>query len=233
MSIHIAAKPGNIAKTVLLPGDPLRAKYVAEQFLEDAVCYNEVRGMLGYTGTYRGKRVSVQGTGMGIPSISIYVNELIAEYGVKNLMRVGTCGSIQPTLGLKDVILAVTASTDSQVNKLRFHGADYAPAASFVLLKKAYDLAAEKQIAVKVGPVLSTDTFYHDNPDYWKLWAEYGILGLEMETSALYTLGAKHHVNTLSILTVSDDIVTGDKATSEERESSFTQMLQLALEVAE
>ena len=170
---------------------------------------------------------------MGIPSISIYVNELIAEYGVKNLMRVGTCGSIQPTLGLKDVILAVTASTDSQVNKLRFHGADYAPAASFVLLKKAYDLAAEKQIAVKVGPVLSTDTFYHDNPDYWKLWAEYGILGLEMETSALYTLGAKHHVNTLSILTVSDDIVTGDKATSEERESSFTQMLQLALEVAE
>ena len=151
MSIHIAAKPGDIAKTVLLPGDPLRAKYVAEQFLEDAVCYNEVRGMLGYTGTYRGKRVSVQGTGMGIPSISIYVNELIAEYGVKNLMRVGTCGSIQPTLGLKDVILAVTASTDSQVNKLRFHGADYAPAASFVLLKKAYDLAAEKQIAVKVG----------------------------------------------------------------------------------
>lgn len=233
MSIHIAAKPGDIAKTVLLPGDPLRAKYVAEQFLEDAVCYNEVRGMLGYTGTYRGKRVSVQGTGMGIPSISIYVNELIAEYGVKNLMRVGTCGSIQPTLGLKDVILAVTASTDSQVNKLRFHGADYAPAASFVLLKKAYDLAAEKQIAVKVGPVLSTDTFYHDNPDYWKLWAEYGILGLEMETSALYTLGAKHHVNTLSILTVSDDIVTGDKATSAERESSFTQMLQLALEVAE
>lgn len=233
MSIHIAAKPGDIAKTVLLPGDPLRAKYVAEHFLEDTVCYNEVRGMFGYTGTYRGKRVSVQGTGMGIPSISIYVNELIAEYGVKNLMRVGTCGSIQPDLGLKDVILAVTASTDSQVNKLRFQGADYAPAASFALLKKAYDLAAEKNIAVKVGPVLSTDTFYHDNPDSWKLWAEYGILGLEMETSALYTLGAKHHVNTLSILTVSDDIVTGGKATSEERESSFTQMLELALEVAE
>ena len=230
MSIHIGAKSGEIANTVLLPGDPLRAEHVAKKFLENTVCYNKVRGMYGFTGNYKGKRVSVQGTGMGIPSISIYVNELISDYNVTNLIRIGTCGSIQPTVGLKDIVLAMTASTDSQVNKLQFQGMDYAPSASFPLLKKTYDLAAERRIEAKVGGVLSTDRFYHEDPDYWKLWAQYGILALEMETSALYTLGARYSVNVLSILTVSDNILSGDRASSKEREKSFTQMIELALD---
>ncbi len=230
MSIHIGAKSGEIANTVLLPGDPLRAEHVAKQFLENAVCYNKVRGMYGFTGNYKGKRVSVQGTGMGIPSISIYVNELISDYNVTNLVRIGTCGSIQSTVSLKDIVLAMTASTDSQVNKLQFQGMDYAPSASFPLLKKTYDLAAERHIEAKVGGVLSTDRFYHEDPDYWKLWAQYGILALEMETSALYTLGARYSVNVLSILTVSDNILSGDRASSKEREKSFTQMIELALD---
>ncbi|NIR48229.1 purine-nucleoside phosphorylase [candidate division KSB1 bacterium] len=233
MSVHIGAKKGEIADTVLLPGDPLRAKYVAEQFLKNATCYNEVRGMYGYTGEYKGKRISVQGTGMGIPSVSIYVNELISEYGAKNLIRIGSCGSIQPDLRLKDVILAMTASTDSQVNRLRFQGRDFAPSASFSLLKKAFDMAKAKQINVKVGNILSTDLFYHDDPDYWKLWAENGVLVIEMETSALYTLAAKFAVQALSILTVSDNILSGQKSTSEERERSFSQMIELALELKE
>lgn len=232
MSIHIGAKSGEIARTVLLPGDPLRAKYIAEHILKDATCYNEVRGMYGFTGTYKGKMVSVQGTGMGIPSISIYVNELISEYQATNLIRIGTCGSIQPDMQLRDVILAMTASTDSQINKLRFQGMDFSPTASFPLLKKAYDVAVEKGINVKVGNVLTSDTFYQDDPDYWKFWANYGVLAVEMETAALYTLAAKFHVNALSILTVSDCLVTGQKATSEERQKAVTQMVEIALEVA-
>jgi purine-nucleoside phosphorylase len=232
MSIHIGAKSGEIAKTVLLPGDPLRAKYIAEHFLQDSICYNEVRGMYGYTGTCQGKTVSVQGTGMGIPSISIYVHELITEYQATHLIRVGTCGGIQPNIKLRDVILAMSASSDSQVNKLRFQGMDYAPTASFPLLKKAYDVALEQGIDVNVGNVLSTDTFYYDDPDYWKLWANYGVLAVEMETSALYTLAARFQVHALSILTVSDCLVTGQKATSEERQKTFMQMVAIALEIA-
>jgi purine-nucleoside phosphorylase len=232
MSIHIAAKPGDIASTVLLPGDPLRAKYIAENFFEDAVCYNEVRGMYGFTGMYKGKRVSVQGTGMGIPSISIYVNELISEYQVTDLIRVGTCGGIRPDTRLRDVILAMSASTDSQINRLRFGGIDYAPTASFPLLKKAYDAASTRNIDVKVGPVFTSDSFYHDDPDYWRIWAAYGILAIEMETTALYTLAAKFHVHALSILTVSDDLVLDKQATSEERQTAFTQMMEIALETA-
>lgn len=230
MSIHIAAKPGEIAETVLLPGDPLRAKFVAETFLENAICYNQVRGMLGFTGTYKGRRVSVQGTGMGIPSISIYVSELIAHYGPKNLIRIGSCGSIQEGMKLKDVILASGACTDSQVNKMRFKGMDFAPTATFSLLKKAYDIAVKKKHSVKVGTVLSADRFYHDDPDYWKLWAKYNVLAVEMETAELYTLGALNNINVLSILTVSDNIITGDQSTSEERQSTFSQMIELALE---
>ncbi len=232
MSIHIGAEPGDIAETVLLPGDPFRAKYVAEKFLDNAVCYNDVRGMYGFTGTYKGGRVSVQGTGMGIPSISIYVNELISEYHAKSLIRIGTCGSVQKHVGLKDVILAMTASTDSHINKLQFQGMDFAPGATFSLLKKAFDRAVERQLNITVGGILSTDRFYHENPDYWKLWAKYGILALEMESSALYTLGARHGVNVLSILTVSDHILTGEKASSNERETSLNQMIELALETA-
>ncbi len=232
MSIHIGAKPGEIADTVLLPGDPLRAQYLADNFLEDVNCYNKVRGMFGFTGTFKGKRVSVQGTGMGIPSISIYVNELIADYQAKTLIRIGTCGSVQPTVGLMDVILAAAASTDSHVNKLQFNGMDYAPSADFSLLKNAHDHARDKGLEVKVGSVLSTDRFYHDDPDYWKLWAQYGILALEMEASALYTLCAKSGVRALAILTASDDILTGEQASSEQREQSLNQMIELALETA-
>jgi len=233
MSIHIGAKEGDIASTVLLPGDPLRAKYIAENFLTDAICYNEVRGMYGYTGTYKGKRISVQGTGMGIPSISIYVNELIANYKAKNLIRIGSCGSMQADIKIRDVILAMSASTDSNINKIRFYGMDYASTANFDLLKKAYDIALEKGISVKVGSVLTTDTFYNDDPNSWKHWANYGISAVEMETAVLYTMAAKFKVNALSILTVSDSLVTREETTSEERQKTFNQMVEIALELTE
>lgn len=233
MSIHIGAKESAIANTVLLPGDPLRAKFIAENMLENAVCYNEVRGMYGYTGTYKGKKVSVQGTGMGIPSISIYVNELISSYNAKNLIRIGTCGSYSEDIKLRDVILAMSASTDSSINKLRFNGMDYAPTASFELLRKAYDVACEKGIEVKVGGILTSDTFYRDDPDHWRLWVSYGIKAIEMETAALYTLAAKFNVNALSILTVSDCILTKEETTSEERQKTFSDMIEIALELAE
>jgi len=233
MSIHIGAKKGDIASTVLLPGDPLRAKYIAENFLTDAICYNEVRGMYGYTGTYKGKRISIQGTGMGIPSISIYINELITNYRAKNLIRIGSCGSMQADIKIRDVILAMSASTDSNINKIRFYGMDYTSTANFDLLKRAYDIALEKGISVKVGSVLTTDTFYNDDPNSWKHWANYGILAVEMETAALYTLAVKFKVNALSILTVSDSLVTREETTSEERQKTFNQMVEVALELAD
>ena len=231
MSIHIGAKPGDIAPSTLLPGDPLRATFIAETLLENATCFNEVRGMLGFTGTYQGKPVSVMGTGMGVPSHSIYVNELIADYGVKTLVRVGTCGALQPNLELGDVVLAMASSTDSQVNRLRFSGMDYAPTASFDLLMKAYQTASARGSTVRVGNILTSDTFYHDDPESWKLWAAFGVLVVEMETTGLYTLAAKYGVDALSILTVSDSLVTGAQTTSEERERTFTQMVELALEI--
>lgn len=233
MSIHIGAKEGEIASTVLLPGDPLRAKYIAENFLTDAICYNEVRGMYGYTGTYKGKRVSIQGTGMGVPSISIYLNELITNYKVENLIRIGSCGSMQANIKIRDVILAMSTSTDSHINKIRFNGMDYAPTANYNLLKRANGIAVEKGISVKVGSVLTTDTFYHDDPNSWKHWANYGVLAVEMETAVLYTLAAKFKVNALSILTVSDSLVTREETTSEERQKTFNQMVEVALELAE
>ncbi len=232
MSIHIGAKQGQIAPTVLLPGDPLRAKHIAESMLEDVILFNEVRGMLGYTGRYKDKRVSVMGSGMGMPTLSIYVNELISEYQVKTLMRVGTCGAFQPDLKIGDIVLAMTASTDSQMNKLRFNGMDYAPAASFELLLKAYQVAKERGIDVRVGGMLSDDTFYHDDPNWWKIWAEYGALVVEMESNALYTLAAKFKADALSILTVSDSLATGEEATAQQREQGFTQMAEIALEIA-
>ena len=232
MSVHIDAQPGQIAPTVLLPGDPLRAKAIAETLLEDVFCYNEVRGMLGYTGLYRGKRVSVMGSGMGIPTLSIYVNELVAEYGVKTLIRVGTCGAFQPYLEIGDIVLAMTASTDSHVNKLRFGGMDFAPVASFDLLLKAYEVAKERGIKVYVGGMFSGDTFYNDDPDWWKKWAEYGALVCEMETSGLYTLAAKFKVDALSVLTVSDSLVTSDVSTAKQRETGFLLMAEIALEIA-
>ena len=232
MSVHIGANAGQIAEAVLLPGDPLRAQYVAETYLEDSECYSRVRGMLGFTGIYRGKKVSVQGTGMGIPSISIYVHELIAEYGAKRLIRIGTCGALQEDMKLGDVVLAQAASTDSAVNRIRFDGCDFAPAASFELLTKAHEAACERGVGVRVGTVLTTDTFYSDNPDSWKLWARYGVLAVEMETAALYTLTAGHRVHGLSILTVSDSLVTKEIATTEQRQQGYTAMMEIALQVA-
>lgn len=232
MSTHINAKEGAIAETILLPGDPLRAKYIAENFLENPVCYNEVRNMLGFTGTYKGKRISVQGTGMGIPSISIYITELMREYNVQNLIRVGSCGAIQKDIKVRDVILAMSASTDSQVNRKIFGGfMDYAPTANFELLKNAYDAGVKKGLNLKVGNVFSADMFYDDRADH-NLWAQYGILAVEMETSALYTLAAKYGRKALSILTVSDHILTGEETTAEERQTSFNEMIEVALEAA-
>lgn len=231
MSIHIGAKNGDIAPSILLPGDPYRARFIAENLMEDARCFNEVRGMLGFTGTYQGKRVSVMGTGMGVPSHSIYVNELINEYDVKTLIRVGTCGAMQPNLELGDVVLAMASSTDSQVNRLRFSGMDYAPTANFDLLLKAYQTATAGGATVHVGSILTSDTFYHDDPESWKQWAAFGVLVVEMETTGLYTLAAKYGVDALSILTVSDSLVSGAQTTSEERERTFTRMVELALEV--
>ena len=232
MSVHIGAKENEIAETVLLPGDPLRAKYIAETFLEDAKCYNEVRNMFGFTGTYKGKRISVQGTGMGVPSISIYVNELMQSYNVQNLIRVGTCGAIQKDVKVRDVILAMTSSTDSQMNRINFGGGiDYAPTANFDLLKKAYDAGMEKGLNLKVGNVFTADMFYNDNADLEKL-AKYQILALEMETTALYTLAAKFGRRALSVLTVSDHILTGEETTAEERQLTFNDMIEIALEAA-
>lgn len=233
MSVHNEAKNGEIAKTVLLPGDPLRAKYIAENFLEDVKCYNTVRNMLGFTGNYNGKRISIQGTGMGAPSISIYAHELINDYGAKNLIRIGTCGSLQEDIKVKEVILASTSSTDSGMNKKIFHGMDFAPAASFKLLNKAYNYASDNKIKVDVGCILTSDFFYFPEKDLYKIWREYGVLAVEMETAALYTLAAKFKVDALSVLTVSDNLFTGEKASPEERRTSFTNMINIALEIAE
>ena len=231
MSVHIGAKQGEIADTVLLPGDPLRAKYIAVTFLENAKMYNEVRNMFGYTGTYKGKPISVQGTGMGVPSISIYVNELISSYNVKKLIRVGTAGAIQEDVKVRDVILAMSASTDSQMNRLTFGGIDYAPTANFELLLKAYQAGVAKGLKLKVGNVFTADHFYNDNSDLEK-WAKYQILAVEMETAALYTLAAKFSREALSVLTISDHIITGEETTAEERQTTFDEMIEVALEAA-
>jgi purine-nucleoside phosphorylase len=232
MSIHIGAEAGQIAEAVLLPGDPLRAQFVAETYLENPECHSRVRGMLGFTGRYNGKNVSVQGTGIGIPSISIYVHELINDYGAKRLIRIGTCGSLRESLGLGTVVLAQAACTDSRVNNIRFRGGEFAPAASFDLLLKAHQAAGQGGVSVQVGTVLTSDTFYSDDPEDWKIWARYGVLAAEMETAALYTLCAGHDVQGLSILTVSDSLVTGETASSEQRQRSYTDMMELALQIA-
>jgi purine-nucleoside phosphorylase len=229
MSIHIAARQGQIADRILLPGDPLRAKYIAENLLQGAERFNEVRNMFGYTGTYAGVRVSVMGTGMGMPSLSIYVNELLKDYGVKKLIRVGTCGATRKEVKLRDLILAMSASTDSAVNKVRFQGMDYAPTASFALLMNAYRAASEAGYAPFVGQVISSDSFYTEDPDQWKLWAKFGVLGVEMETAELYTLAAKYDAQALSILTVSDHLVTGEATSSAERQTTFSAMAETAL----
>ncbi|HSV55600.1 MAG TPA: purine-nucleoside phosphorylase [Magnetospirillaceae bacterium] len=230
MSIHIEAKPGEIAPDILLPGDPLRARFIAESILEGAVQFNRVRNMLGYTGLWKGRRVSVMGTGMGLPSLSIYVNELLREYGVRRLIRVGTCGGLRRETAVRDLVLAISASTDSAVNRIRFRGMDYAPAASFPLLLAAYQAAVSRGCPVHVGPVISSDSFYTEDPEQWRLWARFGVLAVEMETAELYTLAAKVGAQALSVLTVSDNLVTGDDTSSADRETSFRAMAELALD---
>jgi purine-nucleoside phosphorylase len=232
MSVHIAAKAGEIAESVLLPGDPLRAKFIAETFLEKPALYTDIRNMYGYTGTYKGKRVSVQGTGMGIPSISIYTNELFREYGVRRAIRVGTAGSLQERVKLRDLVIALSASTDSAVNRVRFSGMDYAPTSSFNLVKSAYDAAVARGWTPHVGPVLSSDSFYTEDPDQWKLWAKFGVLAVEMEAAELLTLAAKYGREALAILTISDSLVTHEATSAEERRATFTRMMEIALEAA-
>ena len=231
MSIHINAKQGDIAETILLPGDPLRAKYIAETFLEDVTCYNEVRNMFGYTGTYKGKRISVQGSGMGVPSISIYATELMQEYGVQKLIRVGTCGAIQKDVKVRDVIIAQSASTDSKMNEIIFNGIDFAPTADFDLLLKAYNAGIAAGLNIKVGNIFTADMFYSEENQNEKL-ARYGVLAVEMESAALYTLAAKFGRQALSVLTVSDHIITGEATSSEERQTTFNDMMVVALEAA-
>ncbi|MCM3042307.1 purine-nucleoside phosphorylase [Paenibacillus motobuensis] len=232
MSVHIGAKQGEIAETILLPGDPLRAKFIAETYFENISCYNEVRGMLGFTGTYKGKRISVQGTGMGIPTTSIYVNELISEYGVKNLFRVGTCGAMQEHVHVRDVVLAQASCTDSSMNRHVFGGYDFSPIASFPLLKGAYDNGIAKGLNLHVGNIFSSDMFYRDDKSIVQKLMDYGVLAVEMETTALYSLAAKFGVNALTILTVSDHLLTGEETTSQERQSTFHDMMEVALETA-
>ncbi|HET8753769.1 MAG TPA: purine-nucleoside phosphorylase [Salinimicrobium sp.] len=231
MSIHIEAKKGEIAETVLLPGDPLRAKWIAENYLEDSVCYNRVRNMFGYTGTYKGKRISVQGTGMGIPSISIYAHELITDFNVKNLIRVGSAGSYQKEVKIRDIVLAMAASSTSAINQARFQGADFAPTASFDLFIQAVEIAKKNGISIKAGNVLTSDEFYADEFESYQKWSKFGVLCVEMETSGLYTIAAKHQVNALSLLTISDSLVTGERTTTKERETTFREMVEIALEI--
>lgn len=232
MSIHIEAKEGQIAETVLLPGDPLRAKYIAETFLTEVEQYNRVRNMFGYTGMYKGRRVSVQGTGMGIPSMMIYAEELITGYNVKNLIRVGTAGGMQKDVKVRDVILAQGATTDSAIVKNTFDNqVQFAPIADFDLLRTAYEISIEKGMKVRVGNVLSADRFYNTELDKKKL-ADYGVLATEMEAAGLYTLAAKYNRRALAILTISDHLITGEETSSDEREKTFNDMMVVALETA-
>lgn len=230
---HIGVdKEGMIAETILLPGDPLRAKFIAETYLENSVQFNAVRNAFGYTGTYNDKKISVMGTGMGMPSIGIYSYELIHTYGVKNLIRVGSCGSYQKDLNLYDVVVGMSASTNSNyASQFGFRGT-YAPTASWELLSKAVEVAKEKGTPVRVGNIFSSDIFYNDEPEAWKKWAKMGVLAVEMEAAALYMNAARAGVNALCILTVSDSLVTHEATTSEERQTAFTKMMEIALELA-
>ena len=231
MSTHIGAERGQIAERVLLPGDPLRAKWIAEKYLDGATCYNTVRNMLGFTGSYRGVPVSVQGSGMGMPSCSIYTHELITDFGVTSLIRVGTCGALVESLQLRDVIAASGSSTDSAMNRLRFGGViDYAPVADFSLLRSAVDAAAQRGTEMKVGPVFAADAFYNDHPDLYERLAENGVLAVEMETAALYTIASRFRVRALTVLTVSDHIRTGQHTSAQDREQTFGGMVEIALD---
>ena len=231
MSVHINAKKGEIAPTVLLPGDPMRAKWIAETFFENPLLYNDVRGMFGYTGTYKGKPISVQGTGMGAPSISIYAHELINDFDVQKLIRVGSAGSYQKEIKIRDIVIAMAASSNSRMNTMPFQGENFAPTANAELFLAAINAAKEKNIPVKAGNILTSDIFYQEDVNYYKKWAKYGVLCVEMETASLYTLAARFHVKALSLLTISDSLVTHETTTSEERAQTFKEMIEIALAI--
>lgn len=232
MSTHIAASAGDVAPLVLMPGDPLRARWIAETFLDDARCYSEVRGMLGYTGTWRGHPVSVQGSGMGQPSLAIYAHELFTSYDVQAIIRVGSCGALTERLAVRDVVIASGACTDSSMNRITFEGLDYAPVADFGLLRAAHDAATGADLGgatVHVGLVMSADSFYATRPELTARMAEHGALAVEMEASALYTVAARHQRRALAVCTVSDHVVTGEETTAQEREQTFGAMVEIAL----
>ncbi|MBP0481454.1 purine-nucleoside phosphorylase [Sagittula salina] len=232
MTIHIGAKPGEIAECVLMPGDPLRAEWAAQTFLDDAVCVNRVRGMLGYTGTWKGNRVTIQGSGMGMPSLSIYANELIRDYGAKTLIRIGSCGGMQDAVKIRDIIVAMTASTLSTPSRGIFRELNYAPCADFGLLEAAVSAARKRDAGVHVGGIYSSDIFYDERPDLNEQMMRHGILGVEMEAAELYTLASRHGIRALAVLTVSDHLLTHEALPSEDRERSFGDMVEIALEAA-
>lgn len=231
MSIHIEAKQGEIADKILLPGDPLRAKFIAENFLEDAVCFNNVRGMLGYTGTYKGHRVSVMGTGMGMPSISIYARELIVDYGVKTLIRVGTAGSLNKDIHVRELVLAQAAATNSNIIRNDFPEYDFPQIADFSLLDKAYHIAENMGVTTHIGSVLSSDVFYSNMFERNLKLGELGVKAVEMEAAALYYMAAQHGVQALAMMTISDSLVNPEEdTTAEERQNTFTDMMKVGLE---
>lgn len=232
MTIHIGAAPGEIAETVLMPGDPLRAKWAAETFLENPREVNRVRGMLGFTGTWRGQRVTIHGSGMGMPSLSIYANELIRDYGAKTLIRIGSAGGMQPQVRVRDIVLAMTASTISTPSKPVFRELNFAPCADWGLLRAAAAAAEARGARVHVGGIYSSDTFYDERPDLNEQMTRHGVLAVEMEAAELYTVAARHGARALAVLTVSDHLQTGEALPSEERERSFGEMVEIALEAA-
>lgn len=232
MTIHIGASAGEIAETVLLPGDPYRARWAAETFLDDHRLVNEVRGMLGFTGTWKGHKVTIQGSGMGMPSLSIYVNELIRDYGAQTLIRIGSCGGMQDHVGLRDIILAMTATTLGTPSSAIFREVNYAPCADWGLLRSAAASAEARAASVHVGGIYSSDVFYDERPDLNEQMVRHGILGVEMEAAELYTLAARHQRRALAVLTVSDHLITGEALPSDQRERSFGEMVEIALEAA-
>jgi len=227
---HMNAAPGDFAETVLMPGDPLRAQYIADTYLEDVRRVTDVRNMWGFTGTYQGAPVSVMAHGMGIPSVSIYVTELISDYGVKRIIRVGSCGTSHPDVKLRDVIIAMGASTDSNCNRMRFGGYDYAALASFDLVQKAVNVAQQNKVPYHVGNIFSADLFYTPDPDMFATMAKYNVYGVEMEAAGIFSIAAENDVEALAICTVSDDIVTGDALSSDERQTTFDEMILVALQ---
>jgi len=232
MTVHIGAKPGDIAPTVLMPGDPYRARWAAQTFLTDAELINEVRGMLGYTGTWRGQRVTIQASGMGMPSLSIYANELIRDYGAQTLIRIGSAGALQPHVAVRDIVLAQAVSTTGNPSRSIFREACFAPVADFGLLRAAHDAAVRRGVRVHVGGIQSSDTFYDERRDLSEQLQRHGTLCVEMEAAELYTLAARYGRRALAILTISDHVLTGEETTSAERETGFGAMVELALEAA-